>query len=236
MDSNNTPLNILVVEDNENLRESICDALTGLGHHVRDIDCAEALAEQAELALLDLAILDLNLPGEDGLSLAQRLRVTHPQLGIIMLTARTQSEDRAAGYALGADIYLTKPATLLEIKHAINALARRIKPQESTNARPVIELDTLRLQIKLPNGASIALNTAESALLCAFVRAAQNTLENWQIAEIIGMDVAHLNKPALELHIVRLRKKLSTQTDLASPIQVIRGHGYKLCTPLRLAN
>ncbi len=106
------PLNILIVEDNENLRESICDALQSLGHHARGIDCAEALPEQADLVRLDLAILDLNLPGEDGLSLAGRLRQTQHDLGIIMLTARVQGEDRAAGYAQGADIYLTKPASL----------------------------------------------------------------------------------------------------------------------------
>ena len=90
------PLNLLIVEDNDDLRDSLADALGTRGHHVVALDCAEAVPEQAELTRLDLAIVDLNLPGEDGLALAQRLREAQPGLGIIMLTARAQSSDKVA--------------------------------------------------------------------------------------------------------------------------------------------
>lgn len=228
------PLNILVVEDNENLRESICDALEDLGHHVRGIDCAEALPEQTDLVRIDLAILDLNLPGEDGLSLAGRLRTTHPDIGLIMLTARAQGEDRAAGYARGADIYLTKPASLDELKQAIGALARRLQPSPRSGHAKDARLDLLQRCLHLADGQVVSLTANETALLAAFVRAAQQMLETWQIAEVLAMDIECLNKPAIELHIVRLRKKLPHPQGRGSAIQSVRGRGYQLCVPLKV--
>lgn len=225
------PLNILIVEDNENLRESICDALQSLGHHVRGIDCAEALPEQTDLARLDLAILDLNLPGEDGLSLAGRLRASQPDLGIIMLTARVQGEDRAAGYAQGADIYLTKPASLNELQQAISALSRRLKPVQRADGAC---LNLLQRRLIHADCHAESLTANEAALLAAFTRAAQQLLETWQIAEILGMDTDQLNKSAIELHIVRLRKKLPYPSGGGSAIQALRGRGYQLCVPVKV--
>lgn len=234
MDTPISPLNILVVEDNENFRESIVDALENLGHHVRATECAESLPEQHDLLRLDIAVLDLNLPGEDGLSLAERLRATHPDLGIIMLTARSQSEERSLGYARGADIYLTKPGSLSELENAIGALARRLKRPTVSASVEALTLDCARLELLSPNGPSHTLTNNEASLLAAFARSAQNILENWQIAEILGMNTHSINKSALELHIVRLRKKLPVHTGSPSAIQVIRGRGYQLCIPIRL--
>jgi len=227
-----TALNILVVEDNPDLREAIVDALTCCGHHVSGLDCAEALPGQAALQRLDLAILDLNLPGEDGLVLASRLRQSHPALGIIMLTARVRSEDRARGYAQGADIYLTKPASLAELEQATRALARRLQhsPQPHAQAR----LDVAGRTLTHPDGTVTALTDHEAALLVAFVRSAQHALENWQIAELLGQTGSHHNKSAIELHIVRLRKKLPAAAEGTSPIQALRSRGYQLCIPIVL--
>lgn len=229
MDTAHTPLSILIVEDNDNLRESIVDALSSRGHHVRGIDCSEALPEQTNLTHLDLAVLDLNLPGEDGLSLANRLRSTHPDLGIIMLTARIQTEERAAGYAHGADIYLSKPASLSELEAAIKALSRRLKPGTGMHKANVFRIHALQRTLTTPEGVVILLTEHESALLIAFSRAPQHTLASWQIAEIIGMDTEEVNKSAIELHIVRLRKKLPQLQTMGSTIQAVRGHGYQLC-------
>lgn len=236
MATDHLSLNILVVEDNNTLREAIVDALSESGYHVRGIDCAEALAEQRDLTQLDLAILDLNLPGEDGLSLASRLRSGHPALGIIMLTARIQSEDRAAGYAQGADIYLSKPASFAELKQAIQALARRLKRAGMALATSAICLDTHGHRLIHPDGQKIPLTTHETALLTAFTRSAQNILETWQIAELLGMDAEQSNKPAIELHIVRLRKKLLPLSAQNTPIRAIRGRGYQLCLTIRIGS
>jgi DNA-binding response OmpR family regulator len=227
-------LNILIVEDNDDLRESLVDALARHGDHIRGVESAEAVPEQSDLAQLDLAILDLNLPGEDGLSLAARLRATHPTLGIIMLTARTHTEDRASGYAQGADIYIPKPASLHELEQAIHSLIRRIKPPRQSTTEPSITLVINQRTIRLSDGKKLALTHTEVTLLTAFVRAAQFTLETWQIAELIGQESACINKHAIELHIGRLRKKLAGISPEHSTIQAVRGRGYQLCITLRL--
>jgi len=227
-------LNILIVEDNDDLRESLVDALARNGDHICGVESAEAIPEQSDLAQLDLAILDLNLPGEDGLSLAARLRATHPALGIIMLTARTHTEDRASGYAQGADIYISKPASLHELEQAIRALSRRLKPQRQTTTGPSAILAVNQRNMQLSDGKKLALTHTEVTLLTAFVRAAQFTLESWQIAELIGHESDCINKHAIELHIARLRKKLAGISPQHSPIQAVRGRGYQLCITLRL--
>ncbi|MEY3008157.1 MAG: hypothetical protein RI942_2499 [Pseudomonadota bacterium] len=225
-------LTILVVEDDFNLREAILDALSSQGHAVRGIECAEAVPEQADLLQLDCAILDLNLPGEDGVSLAKRLRASHPDLGIIMLSARARSEDRGVGYASGADIYLTKPASLAELNQALMALARRLK-RNLTNHEGGVCLHVKGLMLSHAEQ-QIALTKSEAALLAAFVRAAQNTLETWQIAEAVGLDLDTIKKTLIELHVSRLRKKLPIIGGVTNPIKAIRGLGYQLCIPVQL--
>ena len=117
-------LNILVVEDNDDLRQTMVEVLAGEGHHVSGVDCAEAVPEC--IGALDLILIDLNLPGEDGLSLARRIRSTQPDIGMIMVTARRLPADRKRGYDSGADIYLPKPIAFEELCAAIESLSRRI--------------------------------------------------------------------------------------------------------------
>ncbi len=119
-------LNIIVVEDHDDLREVTVEALQGLGHRVRGLACAEALDAALRAAPADLLVLDLNLPGEDGISLARRVRVVRPELGIIMVTVRAQVRDKIEGYGSGADLYLAKPTSIEELEAAIKALARRL--------------------------------------------------------------------------------------------------------------
>lgn len=225
-------LNVLIVEDDANLRESIIDALRARGYHVRGIDCAEALPEQNDLLQLDLAILDVNLPDESGLSLARRMREVQPDLGIIMLSARSSADDRTAGYAHGADIYLTKPASLNELDEAVMALARRLRPESKDASQPSLALHVGSLSLTC-HGEPVALTKNEATLLAAWARAPQNTLEHWQIAEALGMDDG-IKKPLIELHVSRLRKKLPVAVGAATPIRAIRGQGYQLCVPVVL--
>lgn len=225
-------LNILIVEDDADLRESIIDALLGRGYHVRGIDCAEALPEQVDLLQLDIAILDVNLPDESGLSLAKRMRRVQPELGIIILSARSSADDRTAGYAHGADLYLTKPASLSELEAAVLALVRRLKQEPSTQDTVCLQLHAASLSLTC-QGQSIALTKNEAILLAAWARAPQNTLGHWQIAEALGMEDG-IKKPLIELHISRLRKKLPNALDVPTSIRSVRGQGYQLCVPLVL--
>jgi DNA-binding response OmpR family regulator len=121
------PLNVVVVEDHDVLREVTLDALRVQGYHVQGVDCAEALGDLPFQP--DLYIVDLNLPGEDGISLSRRLRAAQPEVGIIMTTARNSIAAKVEGYASGADIYLTKPCSLEELLAAVRSLARRLTGQ-----------------------------------------------------------------------------------------------------------
>lgn len=221
-------LNILVVEDNDELREITVDILRGEGHRVDGVDCAEAIPEH--LGSIDLMLIDLNLPGEDGLSLARRVREVQPDIGIIMATARGLPLDKKQGYVSGADIYMTKPIGYEELCAAVTSLGRRLKPTALSHS---LQLNTTSLSL---NGAStkVSLSTHESALLAAFARAADQRLESWQLIELLKKEEAQDPKAALELQIVRLRKKLQHVGAEAPSIQAIRGWGYQLCVDLAL--
>jgi len=224
-------LNIIVVEDHDALREVTVTALRGEGHHVIGIDCAEALAEQLGVMPVDLMVVDLNLPGEDGISLTRRIRQTQPDIGIIMLTARDRLAEKMEGYQSGADIYLTKPTSLDELTAAIHALARRLK--HPTQCAPALQLDRSKLLLAGIQG-EVSLAELEAAMLCAFTRSPGQRLENWQLIELLGNSEGNCSKARLEVLIFRLRKKLTQAGTGAQSIKVLRLLGYQLCVPVRV--
>lgn len=228
-----TLLNIVIVEDNDELREATVEALRGEGHTVIGLDCAEAVPEKMSWEQVDLMIVDLNLPGEDGLTLAQRVRNTQPEIGIIIVTARSQSRQKMEGYRRGADIYMTKPVSLEELSAAIQSLARRLKPQ-LVNDSEALELNVARRTLVGPNREDIAVTPAEVVLLSAFSLATNRRLENWQVIEILQREKAEDPKSAVEIVIVRLRKKLSKAGIKGQSILSIRHWGYQLCVALTL--
>lgn len=224
-------LNILLVEDHDDLREATVAALSAFGHRVRGVDCAEALDDEGADFRADIFVLDLNLPGEDGLSLARRLRIVEPEVGIIMLTARDQAADVALGYDSGADIYVTKPASPEELNAAIQALARRIKPATAAAGQLTLNAQTLRLSG--PAG-KVDVSDNEALLLAALAKARDHRLDTWQLLEVLGKPVDELEKRALIVQIVRLRKKLEQAAGREPTIKSIRGAGYQLCLALQI--
>ena len=227
-----TGLNIIVVEDNDELREATVDALRAEGHQVLGLDCAEALPEQASWRRVDLMVVDLNLPGEDGLALTRRLRSSQPDIGIIMVTARGLSTDKRRGYACGADIYMTKPVALDELTAAIQNLSHRLKPEAVPVAR--LTLNLRRHILHCPNETEVQLSSQESALLAAFGRAAEWRLETWQLIEILEKDSAEDPKAAVEILIARLRKKLLQAGCAELAVKSIRSWGYQMSGQLHL--
>lgn len=226
-------LNIMVVEDHDALRDITVEALAQRGHNVRGVDCAEALPEEPGLFPIDLLVIDLNLPGEDGISLAARIRAAQPDIGIIMVTARNQLRDRLAGYDSGADIYLTKPTSSEELVAAVRALTRRIHPQVVPDT--AFSLSLAMLALHGPQG-EVSLSEHEAALLAAFVRAKDQQLETWQLIALGDKPVTETSKKALEVQMVRLRKKL-LQAGAPEPVlRAIRGQGYRLCLKLGLSS
>jgi len=222
-------LNIVLVEDHDALREVTLTALRALGHDVVAVDSAEGLDELPGIEFVDVAILDLHLPGEDGISLARRLRAARPGLGIVMVTARVSANDRIEGFASGADIYLIKPSTPLEIDAAIRALGRRLQGRDA--AASTYRLDVKALVVRGPAG-DVALSAADCAILSGLARARGRRLESWQIAELLRRDLDTFSKAALEVQILRLRKKLVRAGAEGSSIKAVRGTGYQLCIPV----
>jgi DNA-binding response OmpR family regulator len=123
----NYPIDILIVEDNYALRESLADYLQGEGFNIRCADDGDEMNVKLAERVCDVLVLDLNLPKEDGIPIAKRMRSAFPKMGIIILTARIQSVDRTQSYESGADIYLTKPVAPIDLKTVLVNLGRRIE-------------------------------------------------------------------------------------------------------------
>lgn len=228
-----TSLNIIVVEDNDDLREATVEALMTEGHKVLGLDCAEALPEQASWQQIDLMVVDLNLPGEDGLALTRRVRALQPNIGVIMVTARDLSIDKQRGYASGADIYMAKPVSLEELSAAIQALTRRLKPTEADSVNATLDLTRNILRAK--DRTEVHLTAQEAALLTAFCRTADCRIETWQLIEVLEKKRAEDPKAALEILIVRLRKKLQQAGCNEVNIKAIRNWGYQMTGHLVLS-
>lgn len=226
-----TALNIIVVEDNEAMRELTVEALREEGHRVIGVECAEEFAEVADCMRVDLMVIDLNLPGEDGISLARRIRQDQPNIGIIMLTASNGAKETTLGYESGADIYLTKPISVDVLNSAVHALSRRISPDGHLPAPVSFDMHKLVLSSEL---GSIDLTLHESMLLTALIRAQGHRMENWQLIELLGHSESEHSRGTLNVQISRLRKKLMKVCAEKQPIKSVRQLGYQLCISVQL--
>lgn len=218
-------LKIAIVEDHRSLREALVDALSNDGHQVTAFNSAETLWDNCPVEAVDIIILDLNLPGKDGVTVAKRIRTEYPGVGIIMLTARDKPEERRLGYESGADIYLAKPSSFLELTGSIHALKRRLN-QGIKDAIPELVLDTFSMTLSGPV-ATVALSDFEVKLLTEFTRTPNNSLSLNQIVKLDDQD-QKVSKSAIEVRIVRLRKKFRSTGANTQAIKVIRNFGYKL--------
>jgi DNA-binding response OmpR family regulator len=223
-------LNITIVEDNPALRASLIEVMVAEGHNVEAFDSAESLLSEGNLEAVDILILDLGLPGEDGISVARRIKADRPGVGIVMLTARGEPNDRRIGYESGADIYLAKPSSVPELTSSVEALARRLnlsKPEPKT-----LILDYAAMTLSGPTK-RVALSAAEAELLAHFFHAPNNRLEISRIASLIGGDEV-VSKAAIEVRIVRLRKKMIAAGANGPPINAIRNYGYHIPIHIKL--
>lgn len=219
----------MVVEDNDALREATVDFLLAQGHRVTGVVCAEEVDDTPTGGVPDLYLVDVNLPGEDGFSLADRIRRSQPLAGIVLMTARSQLTDRLTGYSSGADNYLIKPVEQTELLACVNTLARRLKAG-AVSARWALTLNSQSLSLSGPRG-EVALTQAEGLLLASLCRAAGQTLERWQAMQLIDTKDKGLVAANLEMRISSLRKKLSGCGAPPDAIRTLRGFGYALtCT------
>ncbi|MBF0281706.1 MAG: response regulator transcription factor [Zetaproteobacteria bacterium] len=229
-------MHIVVVEDHDGLREIVVHALEQDGYQVVGVDCAEALVEEPSLHKIDILITDLNLPGEDGLELVQRMRRLQPSLGVIMMTVRNQTQHRVLGYERGADVYLSKPFDLVELQAAVKSLGRRIVADRQSALEQVtsVKLYVERMQLESELGI-VKLNHDELIYMVALARANDHRLEYWQMLELISAGGDDLpDRSLLGVKILRLRHKLDQIGLTMGAIQCVRNYGYQLCVPIKI--
>ena len=219
-------LNIMVVEDYDELRKAMVDRLTREGHHVIGVPMAEDVDDAPNRFVPDLYIIDLNLPGEDGISLAKRIRHSYPTVTVILATARVEEKDRIVGYESGANLYMPKPFSMAELCAVIAGISQR-KGLGAEDATSHAWLDTLSMQFIGPAGA-VKLTQEEVSLMGAFARTSDQSLERWQILQYLASG-SELSPENFKVRISRLRKKLLDSGIEEPAIKAIRDLGYKLC-------
>jgi DNA-binding response OmpR family regulator len=225
-------IDLIVVEDNETLRHELCDFLSEEGFVVRAVDSGESLNQALRERFTDILVLDLNMADEDGISIAKRIRIHLPQVGIIMLTGRVLSKDRVEGYQSGADIYITKPARPAELVAAIRNLAGRLMPV------PVHfpwVLDTVNLTLRYQLNVPIALTSSEASILKTLALNA-SCVSHVALIESTAPSklTVSMSRASLEVLISRLRTKISWYTGPLNPIKSVRGMGYQLCIKMKI--
>jgi DNA-binding response OmpR family regulator len=233
--SSNAKTSVVVVEDLALLREELVHFLTLNGLAAAGVNCGlglnDWLASQSRPP--ELAVLDINLPGEDGLAIARRLRSVYPDMGLVMLTARKSTADKVIGYESGADIYLTKPVSGEELVAALSSLQRRLHTRMFIAAW---RLDLAHCQIASPRGVVGELSANETAVLAAMARAPDQIAESAQMLLLCADEQKELDKGYLEVLVSRLRRKLAallpdSDTHL---IRAVRGKGYQLLITLEI--
>lgn len=226
-------LEILVVEDHDLVREELVIFLQRPGWNVRGADCAEAMDAALRQRPVDVMVVDCNLPGEDGLSICQRLRSALPELGLIMLTARILPRDKTMGYQSGADVYLTKPANVDELEAVIVNLSRRISRRVSSGP----QLDLSRLTLSGPTGALISLTRLECRVLYELAMAPDRQLHSEVLLSRLDprRDAPRV-RDNLAVTLSRLRQKIATGLGMNDVIKSVRGFGYQLTVPLTVRN
>lgn len=224
---------ILVVEDERDIRELVRFHLAQEGYAVREADSGESALSQVATERPALVVLDIMLPGTDGLEVCRRLRsaeATH-NIPIIMLTARAGEVDRVIGLEMGADDYLTKPFSPRELVARVKAVLRRTHGEDVPLPHEVFERGRLRLdfdtyEVFIRNEPA-NLSLREFELLKFFVRNPYRVYDRLQLLDLVwGQDV-HVEPRTVDVHIRRLRKRI--ERDDANPelIVTVRGVGYK---------
>lgn len=220
-------MRILVVEDERLLCDGIAEDLELEKYTVdRCYDGADA-HERLFVEPYDLVILDLNLPGMDGLELLRRIRSEQPELRVLILSARAQLSDKVAGLDLGADDYLTKPFDLEELEARVRTLLRREFVQRAplVQAGP-LDLDTVAREISV-RGDPLSLTPREFAILEQLMLCQGRWLSQEALMEHVWEADANPFSNAVRMHISSLRKKLRDKLGY-DPIQTKVGQGYRL--------
>ncbi len=223
---------LLIVDDDERIRGLLQKFLVRNGFLVtaaRDAAHARRLLSGLDF---DLIILDVMMPGEDGVSLTQSIRETS-QTPILLLTARSETEDRIKGLEAGADDYLAKPFEPKELLLRINAILRRMpEPSAEDSAPKLLTLGDFRYDIERgemwQGEEMVRLTATESQLMRIFSARPGEALSRAKLVEELGRDKGQAQERAVDVQITRLRRKLEADPKQPRYLQTVRGAGYML--------
>ena len=231
------PHTVVVVEDEEHLREAIAEYLGDRGFNVLLAANGTQLRDLAKTNSFDLVILDISMPGEDGLSLARWLRGSPKRPGIIFATSAGASVDRVVGLEIGADDYLVKPYDLRELLARIRSLLRRLSGEPAAAAAPTppaarttkvgshtLNFDSRRLTDA--EGHAIELTATEFDLLAMLVVRPNRILTRTQLLAGEHGRNADEGDRSIDIRVTRLRRKIETNPAQPSLIRTVRGEGY----------
>jgi len=218
-------MRLLLIEDDELLLSGLREAFSQAGYELDHLPAAELALDALAHQMHDLAIVDIGLPGMDGLELVRRLRAAGNKIPVLILTARDGLADRVRGLNDGADDYLIKPFLLPELLARVQALIRR--SQSAASSRMVagpLELNVATREAQL-HGQPLLLTAREWDLLLAMTLAAPGVVAKRRLADSLSRWDKEITDNAIEIYVSRLRAKLTTD-DIS--IRTVRGIGYRL--------
>jgi DNA-binding response OmpR family regulator len=227
---------LVIVDDEPDLRELVQTYLSRHGYAVSAVDGGDGLRKLMAQRPVDLAILDVNMPGQDGVSLARELRAAGP-IGIIMLTANSDSVDKVVGLEVGADDYVTKPFDPRELLARVRSVLRRASAHEQAPATLGREVAIGKTRLNLDSrklfdgdGSELPLTAMEFDLLRTFVEHPNRVLNRDQLLELAHNKEADVFDRSIDTRIVRLRQKIEEDPRRPQAIKTVRGAGYMFAT------
>ena len=222
---------IAVVDDDADVRDTVAEYLLRHGYAVSALDGGAALRALMAERAVDLALLDINMPGEDGLTIARALRAAGP-IGIILLTANGDQVDKVVGLEIGADDYVTKPFDPRELLARVRSVLRRASAEapaatlgrEVRVGRCVLNLDTR--QLFALDGSPVSLTAMEFDLLRAFCEHPNRVLSRDRLLDLAhGKDIEPFDR-SIDTRIARIRQKVEVSPAHPQAIRTVRGAGY----------
>jgi len=235
---------ILVVDDDRDIRELIVDYLLKSGYRATGAANGKEMRAVLDKQAVDLVVLDIMMPGDDGLTLCRQLRSgQHKDLPILMLTARHDDMDRILGLEMGADDYVVKPFVARELLARIKAIMRRFRTLppnlQVTEAGRIIafgdwQLDTSARHLLDPTGIIVALSGAEYRLLRVFVDHPQRVLTRDQLLNFTQGRDAELFERSIDLLVSRVRQRLNEDARTPLYIKTVRSEGYVFSMPVSI--
>jgi two-component system OmpR family response regulator len=236
--SDAAPVHLLLVDDEATLREPLAEYLSRQGFVVTQAASAADARSRLRDGVPDLVLLDIMMPGEDGLSLCRHLVETRA-IPTIFLTAKGEATDRIVGLEIGADDYVVKPFEPRELVARIRSVLRRTTRNHKTpNENELFEfdgwqLDPLKRRLTDAEGAIVAISSAEFRLLMAFLEHPRQVLDRDRLLDMVQGREAHLFDRAVDNQISRLRRKIEADSRNPQLIQTVWGGGYMLAADVQ---